>query len=100
MDLFTAVTSLAGVGPTRAKQLSTLGIETLYDLLTYFPRTYEDRTKLVRICDLEADQPACFRAMVIRGPKTAHIRNLRAGVLFLRRSPGRLHRLWHAEPRL
>ena len=74
MDLFTAVTALAGVGPTRAKQLSTLGIETLYDLLTYFPRTYEDRTKLVRICDLEADQPACFRAMVIRGPKTAHIR--------------------------
>ena len=29
MDLFTAVTALAGVGPTRAKQLSTLGIETL-----------------------------------------------------------------------
>ena len=62
MDLFTAVTSLAGVGPTRAKQLSTLGIETLYDLLTYFPRTYEDRTKLVRICDLGPRPPISARA--------------------------------------
>ena len=61
------------MGPTRAEQLAGLGIHTLYDLLSYFPRDYEDRTRLVAIADL-AEQPACFEAMVVSQPRTAHIR--------------------------
>ncbi len=74
MDLYSPVTKLKGIGPTKAAQLANLGIETIYDLMAYFPRTYEDRTKLVTIHQLEVDEPACFEAMVIRGPNTAHIR--------------------------
>ena len=44
MELFSPVTVLPGVGRARAELLRNLGIETLYDLLTYFPRAYEDRT--------------------------------------------------------
>ena len=58
MDLYAPVTQLQGIGPARAKQLSGLGIDTVYDLLAYFPRTYEDRTRLVPINELEVDQPA------------------------------------------
>jgi len=74
MDLFSPVTVLPGIGPSRAKQLENLNIRTIYDLIAYFPRTYEDRTKLVNIRDLEPGVPACFEAMVIRAPQTAHIR--------------------------
>jgi len=74
MDLYSPVTALQGIGPTRAKQLAGLNIETVYDLIAYFPRTYEDRTKLLTISELEVDQPACFEAMVIRPPQTSHIR--------------------------
>ena len=74
MDLYSPVTTLPGIGPARAKQLAALGIESVYDLIAYFPRTYEDRTKLVPICELEPDVPACFEAMVIRAPQTSHIR--------------------------
>ncbi len=74
MDLTSPVTALQGIGPARAKQLAALGLETVYDLICCFPRTYEDRTKLVTISQLEADQPACFEAMVIRSPQTAQIR--------------------------
>ena len=74
MDLYSPVTALQGIGPTRAKQLEGLGIRTLYDLIAYFPRTYEDRTRMVHIRDLEVDLPACFEAMVIRSPQTSHIR--------------------------
>ena len=74
MDLFSPVTALSGIGPSRAKQLAGLGIESVYDLIAYFPRTYEDRTRLVTISQLEPDQPACFEAMVIRAPQTSHIR--------------------------
>ena len=68
------VTSLKGVGPARAKQLENLNIFTLGDLICHFPRGYEDRTKLVPIAQLQADVPACFRAVVMTTPRTAHIR--------------------------
>ena len=68
------VTILKGVGPTKAKQFAQLNIYTLRDLICHFPRGYEDRTKLVTIGKLEADTPACFKAMVMNTPRTAHIR--------------------------
>ena len=68
------VTMLKGVGEVRAKQLAQLNIFTLRDLICYFPRGYEDRTKLVPIEKLEPDVPACFRAMVMNTPRTSHIR--------------------------
>ncbi len=74
MQLSDSVTVLKGIGPSRAKQLEKLNIRTLYDLLAYFPRDYEDRTKLANICDLVPGEPACFEAMVISNPTTAHIR--------------------------
>ena len=68
------ITILKGVGPTKAKQFAQLNIFTLQDLICHFPRGYEDRTKLVTIEKLEPDKPACFKAMVMNTPRTAHIR--------------------------
>ena len=68
------VTLLRGVGPTRAKQFQALNIHTLGDLICHFPRSYEDRTRLLQVAQLEADKPACFRAMVMNTPRTNHIR--------------------------
>ena len=68
------VTILKGVGPTKAKQLANLNIFTLRDLICHFPRGYEDRTRLTTIDKLEADKPACFKAMVMNTPRTSHIR--------------------------
>lgn len=47
-----------GVGPNRAVLLEKLGLRTAADLLFYFPRSYQDFTKLDRIADLEASQDA------------------------------------------
>ena len=68
------VTILKGVGPTKAKQFARLNIHTLEDLICHFPRGYQDRTKLISIDHLEPDIPACFKAMVMGTPRTAHIR--------------------------
>ncbi|MBQ7566870.1 MAG: ATP-dependent DNA helicase RecG [Oscillospiraceae bacterium] len=67
------VSVLKGVGSVRLKQLEKLNIRTLGDLVSHFPRTYEDRTKIVQICDMEVDVPACFRATVISYPRTARL---------------------------
>ena len=74
LTLFSPVTSLRGVRDVRAAQLEKLGIRTLYDLISFFPRTYEDRTRLCEIAQLETGAPACFEAMVVSAAKTAHIR--------------------------
>ena len=68
MDLFSPVTKLRGVGPARAAVFHRLGIFTLYDLLAYFPRDYEDRTNPVEIAQLQPGVPACFEAMVVSQP--------------------------------
>ena len=68
------ITILKGIGPSKAKQFANLNIFTLGDLICHFPRGYEDRTKLVPIEKLEPDVPACFKAMVMNTPKTAHVR--------------------------
>lgn len=76
--LFDSVTTLRGVGEARAKQFEILGIRTLYDLIAYFPRDYEDRTQLRRIADLTPGIPSCFEAMVISQPRSSRIQNGRA----------------------
>ena len=68
------ITILKGIGPARAKQFENLNIFTLEDLICHFPRGYEDRTKLVTIDKLQVDLPACFKAMVMNTPRTAHVR--------------------------
>ena len=68
------ITMLKGIGPTKAKQFANLNIFTLGDLICHFPRGYEDRTKLLPIEKLEPEKSACFKAMVMNTPRTAHIR--------------------------
>lgn len=45
----TPVSSLSGIGPTMAKTLAKVGIFTVADLLSYWPRDFEDRTKKISI---------------------------------------------------
>jgi ATP-dependent DNA helicase RecG len=47
-----SLTVLAGVGPKHAAMLSRLGLNTLGDMLYYFPRRYDDYSQLKPIRDL------------------------------------------------
>ena len=48
VNLSKEVQYIKTVGPSRAELLNKLGIFTLKDLITYFPREYEDRGKVKR----------------------------------------------------
>jgi ATP-dependent DNA helicase RecG len=50
------VTVLKGVGPERAKALAQVGIESILDLLTHYPRRYIDKTKQSSIGELRVDE--------------------------------------------
>lgn len=64
IDLTQNVQYIKGVGPSRAALLNTLGIYTLGDLITYFPREYEDRCKVKRIEELEQGEEVTIEATV------------------------------------
>jgi ATP-dependent DNA helicase RecG len=56
-----AVSQLRHIGPKRTEALSSLGLETVFDLLTLYPRRYIDRTRQVDLSDLMVgDEAAVF----------------------------------------
>ena len=54
-----------GVGEARAKTLNKLGIYTLNDLITYYPRDYEDRRLITNISETEDGKKYTIEATVI-----------------------------------
>ncbi|MBF0806258.1 MULTISPECIES: ATP-dependent DNA helicase RecG [unclassified Streptococcus] len=65
MNLHQPLTVLAGVGPKSAEKWARLGIETLQDLLLYFPFRYED-FKNKSVFDLEDGEKAVLSGVVVR----------------------------------
>ncbi|MFH1398205.1 MAG: ATP-dependent DNA helicase RecG [Candidatus Omnitrophota bacterium] len=55
---------LKGIGPKRAKLFENLGIRSVEDLLYYFPRRYEDRSKFVPISKLKEGEVEAVKARV------------------------------------
>ena len=74
MDLTTRLDSFSGVGPARGKALARLGLETVGDLLSYYPRAYEDRTKVHSIAGAPTEEAVCVSALVAEPPRLSRIR--------------------------
>lgn len=64
MVLQDKVTALKGVGPKKSEALEKLNINTIEELMLYFPRDYEDRRNKVKIADLIIDRPAVIKGKV------------------------------------
>ncbi len=77
LALDTPLTYVKGVGPARGAMLQSKGLETVEDLLQYFPFRYEDRSNLKTIAQLAPGEMATVVAEV-RSAKVSgfHRRNL------------------------
>ena len=56
---------IKGVGPNKAKALQRLGIYTIEDMITHYPREYEDRTKPKKIAELVDGEEAFIQAICV-----------------------------------
>lgn len=65
MDIRQNVQYLKGVGPKKAQALKKIGIETIYDLSTYYPRRYEDLSSLQTIGSLKAGETANIQGKIV-----------------------------------
>lgn len=65
IDLNQDVKYVKGVGPNRVKLLNKLNIYTLKDLITYYPREHEDRSKATKIADAVDGEETLIRAVCV-----------------------------------
>ena len=73
-DLNTDVRYIKGIGEKKAQALNKLGVFSLRDLVSFFPRKYEDRSETKPIaltCDGES---VCVEAMVADTPRLTRVR--------------------------
>ena len=95
LDLAKDVKYIKGVGPQRVKLLNLLGIYTLKDLITYFPRDYEDRGKPKLIQDARDGEECLIEAVCTSKMMEKRIRkNMVIYKLSVRDESGLCHITW------
>ena len=77
MDLSKNVQYIKGVGEERSKILNRLGIFTLEDLITYYPRDYEDRSKIKKLEDTIDGEEVLIKGTVVTKMQVISARNRR-----------------------
>jgi ATP-dependent DNA helicase RecG len=92
------VSVLASVSERRAARLAELGVESVLDLLTTYPRRYIDRTRQADVSDLRVGEEAAVLASV----QSAHARRARTGRalvdVVVRDETGRLKIVFFNQP--
>ena len=98
VDLNKPVQYIKGVGPNRVSLLKKLGIETLGDLISFFPREHEDRSKPKNISSLVDGEEALISAFPIGRMNEIRIRkNLTICKLFVRDETGGVEIDWYNQ---
>ncbi len=75
IDLNQDVKFVKGVGPNRVKLLHKLNIYTLKDLISYYPREHEDRSRVTKIADAMEQEEVLIQAICVS--KVSEIRTRR-----------------------
>ena len=98
MDLENDVKYVKGVGPNRVLLLNKLGIYTLNDLITYFPRDYEDRSKPKLLCDVVDGEEVLIKGFVVSRMLELKVRkNLVIYKLIIRDETGPATIVWYNQ---
>lgn len=101
VDLEKDIQFIKGVGPNRATLLNKIGIHNLKDLITYFPREYEDRGKTRGIEELMHGEEALICAYPVGRINEIRIRkNLLLCKLIVRDETGSCQITWYNQPYL
>ena len=64
LNINDSITKLKSIGEKRAQLFSKLGVNTIYDLLTFYPRYYDDLTNPVNIGETLPEQKYCIKAKI------------------------------------
>jgi ATP-dependent DNA helicase RecG len=95
LDVRTPIQYVKGVGPKKAESLAEAGIRTVYDLLLNLPFRYEDRSRRLRVADIEAGQAATVEVEIqsLRVKKTRR-KNFKVIEVLAKDDTGQLKAVW------
>ncbi|NQS75337.1 MAG: ATP-dependent DNA helicase RecG [Peptococcaceae bacterium] len=96
--LLKPVQSIKTIGPRRAASLQKLGIFTVGDLLSHFPRRYEDRTHLRSAGTLVHDETATIGGKVLAAQDLKPRRGLTITKLAVHDGFGVFYAVWFNQP--
>lgn len=90
---------LSGVGPKRAAQLKSFGLETIGDLIHHLPFRYEDRRQIKKIAGAIVGEEASFTGRLI-GVQPRYVPRRRSRMLLgnLQDDTGVLDLVWYRAP--
>ena len=58
------LSSLSGIGSKRVEQFNKLGVNSVGELITFYPRTYEDWSSVTKIADITQSGVYCVKAVL------------------------------------
>ncbi len=100
--LTTSIQYLKGIGPKRAKSFTSRGVNTIEELLYYFPRRYEDRSNFAKISELKENGVYTIKAQVLIGAQRNSWRRNRFSITeaAVSDNSGKLSCVWFNQPYL
>ncbi len=87
---------LKGVGEKRAELFAKKGINTVEDLLYYFPRSHEDRSEMKEIADCGEGETVCVSVTVFSPVRDVRVRkNMLISTMIVSDRTGALNVVWY-----
>ncbi len=96
--LLLPVRQAVGVGAKREEVLRKLGIVTIEDLLTYFPRRLEDRTAFKTVAELKPGEEAYIRGEVMAVDHVRASRRMEVVKAAVNDGTGLVYAVWFNQP--
>lgn len=92
------VSEMKGVGEGRAKSLKKLNILKVSDVLSHYPRDYEDRSRVTPIAELLPDENAVVIARIKDEAKTSYFKGMGVTKVKLYDASGSINAVWYNQP--
>lgn len=69
-----SIKCLKGIGEKKALSFAKIGVFSLYDLVNYFPKRYEDRSQFKQISDIKEGEKTCISGVIATEPRLVRLK--------------------------
>lgn len=98
MNEYSKISSLKGIGEKTEKLFQKLHIETVGDLVHYYPRSYEIYEKAIPIGEAEEGNVITITGSIYGKVQTATMKNLQVTTLYVKDLTGTMKAVWFRMP--
>lgn len=100
VNLNSPISDLEGVGDSTARKLQKLGVRTVRDLLFYFPRRWDDYSKVTPISDLKVGEQVSIKGVVFAIETRRSRRGIPVTEAIITDETGSTKAVWFNQPYL